>query len=191
VITSRVDCTTAERLAGAIAIGEATDEQRDTYRAHLAGCARCVHELGGERDIERVMSTIPRARDDERWDPDLRAAGPRRAPSRPWLWAGALAAAIAAIVSLRLLEPPKAAAPSAHAVSAQQVRALAALGTQTATPHEGRAESLAVGSANLSAALRVSVNAHGVPVRCQITQSSGDRALDESICRMAMHGRYP
>lgn len=190
MITSRVDCATAERLAGAIAIAEASDEERDAYRAHLAGCARCVRELGGERDIERVMSTVARARDEERWDPDLRAVGRQPVPNRRWMWAGALAAAVAAIVSLRLIETPKPAAPPAHVISAQEVRAIAALGTQTATPHEGRAESLAVGSATLSAALRVSVNARGVPVRCEITRSSGDRALDESVCAAVMRAHH-
>jgi hypothetical protein len=72
-MTSRADCTRAEGLAGAIAIGEAGEAERDAYRAHLAECARCLHELGGEREIERVMTAVGQARDDECWEPDLRS----------------------------------------------------------------------------------------------------------------------
>ncbi len=38
VTTVQNDCIVAERLAGAIAIGEAGDEERVAYRAHVAAC---------------------------------------------------------------------------------------------------------------------------------------------------------
>lgn len=61
-----------ETLAGAIALGEATDEERNEYREHIAGCAECLNALGGEREIERVAGTVYDARESEVWQPDLR-----------------------------------------------------------------------------------------------------------------------
>lgn len=61
----------AEAIAGAIALGEASDEERREYRAHIASCSRCLDALGGEREIERVASTVSRAREVEVWEPDL------------------------------------------------------------------------------------------------------------------------
>ena len=52
----------AETLAGAIALGEATDQERDAYRRHLAVCRACLDAFGGEREIERVMARFRRAR---------------------------------------------------------------------------------------------------------------------------------
>ncbi len=52
------------------------------YRGHLAGCRRCLHAMGGEREIERIMSAVTRARDEERWEPDLRSQLARRAKPR-------------------------------------------------------------------------------------------------------------
>jgi TonB family protein len=91
-------CARAEILAGAIALGEATPSERDDYRSHIASCAACLAALGGEREIERVMSTVATAREHETWEP-----APRRYDARPHrpLWrAAAAAGAIAAIVAI-------------------------------------------------------------------------------------------
>lgn len=61
-----------EALAGAIALGEATDEERNEYREHIASCAECLNALGGEREIERVAGSVHDARESEVWQPDLR-----------------------------------------------------------------------------------------------------------------------
>jgi hypothetical protein len=171
-MTNQIDCALAERLAGAIALGEAGEAEREAYRAHLAHCAHCLHELGGEREIERVMSVAAQARDEERWEPDLRRLMKGRRNAR-WAWAAALAlvAAVVLTVGIRQFEKPSlAVAPPPPQISAQEARALAVINTQSAPPHEGRAESLVVGSAaTYSAAFDVSVNRHGVPVRCTIT----------------------
>lgn len=60
-----------EAIAGAIALGEATDEERREYREHIAGCPQCLNALGGEREIERVAETVNAARESEVWAPDL------------------------------------------------------------------------------------------------------------------------
>lgn len=60
-----------EVLAGAIALGEATDEERREYREHIATCAECLQSLGGEREIERVAATVTAARESEIWQPDV------------------------------------------------------------------------------------------------------------------------
>jgi hypothetical protein len=190
-MTSRCDCATAESLAGAIALGEALEIDRESYRRHLAGCRRCLTTLGGEREIERVMTVAAQARDDERWEPDLRKLfGRRRAPYHAWLWAGTLAAAAAVIFGLRATEsrPP---IPVAHpAISAQEARALAVLDTQTAPRLQARAESLVIGPATLSTAVQVNIDSRGMPTRCKITKSSGDQTLDRNICLTAMRTRY-
>jgi TonB family protein len=67
-------CQRAEVLAGAIALGESTDAQREAYRRHVSTCADCLHMYGGELEIERVMTRIVRARDEESWEPDIRAS---------------------------------------------------------------------------------------------------------------------
>ncbi|HET6896238.1 MAG TPA: TonB family protein [Candidatus Baltobacteraceae bacterium] len=61
-----------EAIAGAIALGEASDEERREYREHIAACRGCLDALGGEREIERVAATVPAARDQEVWEPDVR-----------------------------------------------------------------------------------------------------------------------
>jgi TonB family protein len=58
-----------ESLAGAIALGEATDADRRAYREHIASCTRCLTELGGEHELARTNATIVQARDGEVWDP--------------------------------------------------------------------------------------------------------------------------
>jgi len=63
-----------EAIAGAIALGEASDEERRQYREHIAACRACLDALGGEHEIERVASTVSYARDQEVWEPDVRGA---------------------------------------------------------------------------------------------------------------------
>lgn len=64
-------CEQAEMLAGAIALGEATDLERERYRRHISACASCLNTLGGEREIERTMDVVAQARDAENWEPVL------------------------------------------------------------------------------------------------------------------------
>lgn len=232
-MTTGVDCTRAEVLAGSLALGEASDSDRDAYRRHVAGCSRCLASLGGEREIERVMAVVAQARNDERWEPQLRTV--LRAPQPQWRrgisWAAALAAvAVLSFAGQRLAEQRHATSAAAgHALvvvhnvvtlpSARDERSIAALGTQSAPKAEQRAESLAMapaGSTNRDAmpiggdsaivphppvtayaqdadgttAIAVTVDQVGRPLKCAITQSSGDSRLDESVCRAAMHVRY-
>jgi len=106
-------------LAGAIALGEAGDAERDAYRRHLSACERCVDAFGGEREIERVMGTVAAARDAEVWQADVTPVLARR-PSdwRRVLLATGGAAAVAALVALgvRVAVPGQAGAglPPAH-----------------------------------------------------------------------------
>jgi TonB family protein len=91
-------CTRAEILAGAIALDEASAAERDEYRLHISGCARCLSSLGGEREIERVMSNVRDARAVETWDPvPVRFRESRH--SRGWQIAG-LAAALAVVLAI-------------------------------------------------------------------------------------------
>lgn len=232
-MTSGVDCTRAEILAGSLALGEASEGDLDAYRRHVAVCSHCVTTLGGEREIERVMAVVAQARDAERWEPQLRAVLRARDPQwrRGLSWAAALAAvAILSFAGQRLAEQRHAAgAPAGHALvvvhnvvtlpSARDERSIAELGTQSAPRAEQRAESLAMapaGSANRDAmpvggdnaivphppvtaytqdadgttAIEVTVDQHGRPLKCAVTQSSGSSVLDESVCRAAMHVRY-
>ncbi|MFN2527941.1 MAG: TonB family protein [Candidatus Baltobacteraceae bacterium] len=62
----------AEVLAGAITLGEATDEELLEYRRHLAGCAKCLQSLGGEHELERLNSVVQEAHASEIWEPDVR-----------------------------------------------------------------------------------------------------------------------
>lgn len=62
-------CARAEILAGAVALGEATEVEREEYRRHISACGACLRELGGEREIERVMSVVDDARASETWEP--------------------------------------------------------------------------------------------------------------------------
>jgi TonB family protein len=79
-------CGDAEILAGAIALGEACDSERDAYRLHLSGCGRCVETLGGEREIERVMQRVADARDTETWEPSIRPLRARRQARTGFAW---------------------------------------------------------------------------------------------------------
>lgn len=189
-MTIEADCRIAEERAGAIAIGEASDLEREAYRRHLAVCERCVRELGGEREIERVIATVARARDDESWEPTLRPVSARHAARRfGWAWAGALAASVALFATWRILDVPRSA--PVHTLSALETRSVAALGTETTSQREGRAESLVVGGRVLTASVNVSVDGRGKAVRCSIVKTSGDRALDDSLCRAALHAHTP
>lgn len=186
----RSDCIAAEGFAGAIAMGDASEAEREAYRSHVAVCSGCLNELGGEREIERVMSVVGQARDDERWEPELRSRLARSAaPRRAWVWATTLAAVVVVVVGVRSMErmQPQ---TTAHAVGAQEARAVAALDTQTGPRREGRAESLAVGTTTISTSFALSVDPRGIPLRCTITKSSGFHRLDESVCRTAMHAHY-
>src|SRR5579863_1494293 len=133
---TRCDCARAETLAGAIALGEADEAQRDLYRSHLAICGSCRGDLWGEREIERVMATVAEAREGERWQPDLRAGRMRpRARHGAWRWAAAFAAVAALAIGLRAMErhpSPTIVAHHSTAVEAASARAVAALTTQTA-----------------------------------------------------------
>lgn len=110
------DCTRAEVNAGALALGEASDAQRDEYRAHVARCAPCLQALGGERDIERTMQLMAHARDEESWSPQigLSFAQPARIGRRAWQ-VGAAAAAVAVLaLAARTLVPAGGNTPAAH-----------------------------------------------------------------------------
>jgi len=190
-MTSRTDCSIAETLAGAIALGEAGETERESYRAHLAACEHCLNELGGEREIERVMMVPALARADERWEPDIRKAlARRRAPRQAWRW-GAAAAALVITLGGALALEKKADVGPPRTISAHESRAaIASIGTQSAVRREGRAESLVVGKPTVTTAFSVSVDARGKPVRCTITKSSGYRSLDRAVCATAMQGNY-
>lgn len=60
-----------EAIAGAIALGEASDEERLEYREHISACVQCLHALGGEHELERVAATVVSARDEEVWQPEI------------------------------------------------------------------------------------------------------------------------
>lgn len=92
------DCTQAEVVAGAIALGEAGDAARDWYRRHLSECGRCVGDLAGEREIERTMSLVAAAREGESWEPDVRAALHQRARGKGRSWKFAFSAVAGAAV---------------------------------------------------------------------------------------------
>jgi TonB family protein len=89
------NCSRAEILAGAIALGEASEAEREEYRQHIATCASCLGALGGEREIERVMAAVAQARDAETWEPLPRRAGER---SRARAWRAGLSVLAAALV---------------------------------------------------------------------------------------------
>jgi hypothetical protein len=73
----------AESLAGAIALGEATECERLEYRAHVATCRSCLEAFGGEHEFERLAQHVAAARDCEIWEPDLSASLTRRIERRP------------------------------------------------------------------------------------------------------------
>jgi len=92
------DCARAESNAGALALGEASEEQRDEYRAHVARCAPCLNTMGGERDIERTMRLVAAARDEESWAPQVDIDFKERAGVTRHAWQFGLAAAAVALL---------------------------------------------------------------------------------------------
>src|SRR6516162_6951898 len=151
-MTTRTDCAQAELLAGTIALGEADEAQCNTYRAHLAICPQCCFELGGEREIERVMSLAAGAQDGERWAPDLRNL--RRQPRNANVlvkWAAILAAVAIVFFGVRAVQKHPATVTAhvrAPSVSARDERDIAALNTQTLPRREHQAESIVFGGAS-------------------------------------------
>jgi hypothetical protein len=194
------DCTEAEILAGAIALGEAGDAQRVRYREHLSTCRRCLAALGGECEIERVINLVSQARDQERWQPDLRSTFARvRKQRRAWTWgAGVGIAAVFAIavlaaqrqgpVVVRSLAMPA----GTNASSVSNAEDLASLGTQAQPRREHRAESLVLapeGSAARTVTFQVTVDRHGRPTRCTIIKRSGHARIDAAVCHVVMATR--
>jgi TonB family protein len=106
-----ISCTRAEVFAGAIALGEATAAEREQYRQHIAGCARCLEALGGERQIERVMERVASARDSETWAPVPVRFRERAHPQR---WVSALLGCAMLAALLVAIRDPFA-QPHAHA----------------------------------------------------------------------------
>jgi periplasmic protein TonB len=95
-------CARAEILAGAIALGEATESERDEYRRHVATCSPCLTAIGGEREIERTMDLVSSARESEVWEPVLPDATARRKRAAgAWRW-GLSATAVAVVASLAI-----------------------------------------------------------------------------------------
>ena len=104
-------CARAEILAGAVALGEATDPERDEFRRHIAACSSCLTSIGGEREIERTMAIVAEARESEVWDPAPVAALARSSRvARAWGY-GLSAALFALAASLGI-----------HTIIAAQVR---------------------------------------------------------------------
>jgi hypothetical protein len=193
-MTTRLECAHAETLAGAIALGEALECERERYRAHLAICARCRHQFGGERQIERVMAVPAQAYETERWEPDLRSAlRRRRRASALWKPAALVGAAAIAVFGIQTMRHyPTVTAqrtPVSQSSSEQAERAVAVLNTQTMPRREQRAESLVVAPtlpATRDVTLRLRMNARGVATGCTIAKSSGDGAIDAAVCRAAL-----
>ncbi len=71
-----------EVLAGAIILGEATDEERIEYRQHIAHCQACLITYGGEHELGRLHGVISEAKDGEVWEPDISSPVLARANSR-------------------------------------------------------------------------------------------------------------
>lgn len=112
-----------EAIAGAIALGEASDGERCEYRAHIASCSQCLAALGGEHEIERIASTVGAARDAEVWEPDLREVvathSLRRAKTLRWSF-GLFGIALAVSFGVHALLA--AGVPRITVVSTQQAR---------------------------------------------------------------------
>lgn len=94
-------CQRAEVLAGAVALSEADENEREEYRRHIAGCSSCLDELGGEVSIARIMDTVREARSSETWQPVLTSITSRNERRlRSALRFGLSAAVIAVVASL-------------------------------------------------------------------------------------------
>ncbi len=118
------DCARAEILAGAIALGEASETERDDYRRHIAACPSCLRALGGEREIERVMQTVRGAAESEVWEPVPLRAGERRMRTVRRAWTFGVSTAVFAVVASLGIHTFLAAKVPAPAIVAQsQVQA--------------------------------------------------------------------
>ena len=60
-----------ESLAGAIALGEATLEEREAFAAHAVECALCRQDLAEDAAGTSPLATVASARADETWRPSL------------------------------------------------------------------------------------------------------------------------
>ena len=130
-----------EAIAGAIALNEASDEERREYREHIASCAPCLRELGGECEIERVASTVGAARDTEVWQPALGdvVANRMRRRSRSLRWsAGVFGIALAGSFGIHALLaagiPPVAQAPASQAAADDNASATRVVLEQRSAP---------------------------------------------------------
>jgi hypothetical protein len=185
------DCARAEAIAGALALHEATDAERDAYRRHLAQCSRCADELLGELEFERMGRVLAQARGDERWEPDVRGAFHRRRARSAWRFglASIGAASVAAAACLVLLFAGRQ-APASSKLAALREQALAAVRTVPIAPFSAqRAESLSVLPAS-GASIQITVDRQGNPTTCSVTRSSGSSSLDKQICSNALHRHY-
>lgn len=194
------DCLHAEILAGALALGEASDAERDAYRRHLAECTPCIEALGGEREIERMANVIAQAHDEERWEPDVRTAfRPRTGVGvqRFVLRFGSVAAAAILFITFGLYQhqlgsqKPAFMHPPIKLVNPtlRDENAVAALGTNPkAQPAVHHAESIAIVPQG-TAAFEVRIDEHGKLQQCKITKSTGVTSLDQAICRAALEAR--
>jgi hypothetical protein len=187
-------------LAGAIALGEAGDAERNAYRQHLSVCRRCVVSIGGEREIERVMSLVAEAREQEHWQPQARGLFSHAKKRGPALrWGAAAAAALLAVFVARQgyqshpVVVHSVTLPAKAGVSAQQeARVAAALGTQAAPKREHHAESLAFGAREnvpQTITVKVSFDAHGKPTQCKGVHRPNGGHLVATLCDMVMRGR--
>jgi TonB family protein len=102
-------------LAGAVALGEASDAEREQYRRHIAACRRCIAAFGGEREIERTANVVALARDGETWEPDLRGWMTARQKRRAMTWRfglSGIAAALAISLGVHALVAANLSAPA-------------------------------------------------------------------------------
>ncbi|MBV9234081.1 MAG: hypothetical protein JO030_08570 [Candidatus Eremiobacteraeota bacterium] len=111
-----------------------------------------------------------------------------------WGWSALAAVLVVALTASALTQHHPTAAPqSVHAqtIARDDARAIAVLDTQTGPRREHQAESLAVGPAIATrrVTVQLTIRAQGNPTRCIVTSSSGDRALDLALCRVATSRR--
>jgi len=190
----------AEILAGAIALGEATDSERVEYREHIAACRPCLESLGGEREIERVSSVVTQARESEIWQPDILPGLMRRAsrPPRAWRYGfGAFAAVFAMALGARALTMGSIGQPASHAAApapaADTAAALVALDKQSheAVPHnQSPAKPVRVAAA-AAAPQRRMVVVHNVVqmARAPVSIPKVDRAPE--LAAVTVHPKHP
>lgn len=61
-----------DALAGALALGEATAEERELFEAHALECATCREQ--GAEELSGIREFIVAAQEEETWRPSLGAA---------------------------------------------------------------------------------------------------------------------